>query len=69
MNTNETAPATPRTGTVVSGLILILLGAGIAAIGLGFRLDLQVALIVLLLVGGVGVLLGAFLGARRSERR
>ena len=69
MSTNETAPAAARTGTVVSGLILILLGAGIAAIGLGLRLDLQVALIVLLLVGGAGVLLGAFLGYRRSEQR
>lgn len=57
----------PRTGTVVGALVLVLLGLGVAAVGLGARLDLQAALIVLLLVTGSAVLVGAVLSARRRR--
>lgn len=65
------APSTeatgPRTGTVVGGLILVLLGLGVAAVGAGATLDLQAALIVLLIVAGAALLVGAALGSRRGK--
>ena len=67
MSSHDPAPARPRTGTVVGALVLILLGAGVTAVGVGAQVDLQAALIVVLLVGGAGVLLGAFLNARRDR--
>jgi hypothetical protein len=58
----------PRTGTVVGGLVLVLLGLGVAAVGAGATLDLQAALIVLLFVAGAALLVGAALGSRRGRR-
>lgn len=68
-----TAPAAPaahglRVGTVVWGLVLALLGIGVTAVGAGAALDLQAALIVLLVVAGTALLIGAFVTARRSRR-
>ena len=57
----------PRTGTVVGGLILVLLGLGVAAVGAGATLDLQAALIVLLIVAGAALLVGAALASRRGK--
>ncbi len=57
----------PRTSTLVGALVLILLGAGVAAVGLGGRLDLQAALIALLVIAGSALLVGALLSARRSR--
>lgn len=66
--TAASAEATgPRTGTVVGGLILVLLGLGVAAVGAGATLDLQAALIVLLIVAGAALLVGAALGSRRGK--
>lgn len=61
------APTGPRVGTIVWGMILLLLGLAVIAVGLGTRLDLQLALVVLLAVGGVGLLLNAALRARRRS--
>ncbi len=60
-------PSGPRTGTIVAGLVLVLLGLGVVAVGAGATLDLQAALIVLLVVAGAALLVGAVLGARRSR--
>lgn len=57
----------PRTGTLVGALVLILLGAGVVAVGVGARLDLQAALIALLVIAGLGLLVGALLNASRSR--
>ena len=54
-------PSGPRTGTIVWGVVLAMLGLGAFAIGLGLRLDLQLSLIVLLGVAGVGLLVKALL--------
>lgn len=64
------APARgPRSATIVGALVLILLGAGVAAVGVGARLDLQVALIVLLVVSGTALLVGAMMSSRRDRQR
>ncbi len=57
-----------RVGTVVWGLVLALLGVGVAAVGAGAALDLQAALIVLLVIAGTALLVGAFVTARRAHR-
>ncbi|MEE6280713.1 hypothetical protein [Georgenia sunbinii] len=51
----------PRTGTIVWGAVLAMLGLGCLAVGLGLSLDLQLSLIVLLVVAGVGLLVKALL--------
>ncbi len=61
-------PTRLRVGTVVWGLVLALVGIGVAAIGAGAALDLQAALIGLLVVAGSALLVGAVVTARRSRR-
>ncbi|WP_152187808.1 hypothetical protein [Georgenia satyanarayanai] len=51
----------PRVGTVVWGIILLLLGLGVLAVGAGVTVDLQAALIALLALAGVGLLVKALL--------
>jgi len=68
------APATTtaahlRVGTVVWGLVLALLGVGVTAVGAGAALDLQAALIVLLVAAGTALLVGAFVTAKRARAR
>ncbi len=65
-----TTPSTHlRVGTVVWGLVLALLGVGVTAVGAGAALDLQAALIVLLVAAGTALLVGAFVTARRARAR
>lgn len=64
-----TAPAHLRVGTVVWGLVLALLGVGVTAVGAGAALDLQAALIVLLVAAGTALLVGAFVTAKRARAR
>ncbi|WP_324649663.1 hypothetical protein [Georgenia sp. H159] len=52
----------PRVGTIVWGVILVLLGLGVAGVGLGLTIDLQAALIGLLALAGVGLLVKALVG-------
>jgi hypothetical protein len=61
-------PARLRVGTVVWGLVLALIGIGVAAIGAGAALDVQAALIALLVVAGTALLVGAIVTTRRSSR-
>ncbi|MBZ2197722.1 hypothetical protein [Occultella gossypii] len=67
------SPGTPaprertRVGTIVWGLVLVLLGVAVVAIGLGFELDLEVFLIGLLGIAGVGLLVGTAISALRGR--
>lgn len=63
-----TLPARLRVGTVVWGLILAMVGIGVAAIGAGAAVDLQAGIIVLLVVAGTALLGGALVAAHRSRR-
>ncbi|WP_154792993.1 hypothetical protein [Occultella kanbiaonis] len=56
-----------RVGTIVWGLVLVLLGVAVVAIGLGFELDLEVFLIGLLGIAGVGLLVGTAISALRGR--
>lgn len=58
------APTGPRTGTIVWGVVLALLGLGCLAIGYGLRVDLQLSLIVVLAVGGIALLIKALVPTR-----
>ena len=49
----------PRVGTIVWGIILVLLGLGVLAVGAGLTIDLQAAAIGLLALAGVGLLVKA----------
>ncbi|MBK5250010.1 MAG: hypothetical protein JJE50_11395 [Actinomycetales bacterium] len=70
--TPSSAPATrvptgPRVGTIVWGLILALIGVGAVAVGAGVQLDLQAALIALLVVAGISLLVGAIATSARQR--
>lgn len=63
MNTDQHAqPRPPRVGTIVWGIILVLLGLGVTGVGLGLTIDLQAALIALLALAGIGLLVKALVG-------
>lgn len=59
----------PRSGTVVWGLIVAVVGVGILAVAAGARIDVQLALIVLLAAAGVALLVGSVLTAARRKNR
>lgn len=66
----EPAPrehASLRVGTVVWGLMLAAVGFGIVASAYGAELDLELALISLLGLGGVALLVGSVAAARRRN--
>lgn len=56
-----------RVGTVVWGLILAAVGFGVVASASGAEIDLELALISLMGVGGVALLVGSILTARRRR--
>ncbi|MBO3088560.1 hypothetical protein [Cellulomonas dongxiuzhuiae] len=57
-----------RVGTVVWGLIVALVGVGVLLVAAGYTIDVQLAAIVLLIAGGLGLILGPLLqGLRRSR--
>lgn len=59
---------TLRVGTVVWGLILAIIGAGVIAIAAGARFDLELALIGLLALAGLALVVGSVVtGARRKR--
>ena len=58
----HTAPRGPRVGTIVWGVILLLLGLGVIGVGAGLTIDLQAALIGILALAGVGLLVKAIVG-------
>jgi cytochrome c oxidase subunit IV len=67
MSNEHQHPSTARGGTVVWGVILVLTGLAVVAVGTGVEVDLQAALIVVLAVAGVGLLVKALLPGRRAE--
>ena len=58
-----------RVGTVVWGLVLAVIGAGVIAVAAGAYLDLELALIGLLVLAGAGLLVGSVVTSvrRRNE--
>jgi len=60
---------TLRVGTVVWGLILAVIGAGVIAVAAGARFDLQLAFIGLLALGGIGLLAGSIATSVRHRNR
>ena len=68
--TPERAPRRAvRIGTIVWGLIVAAVGAGVLTVVAGYRVDVQLAAIVLLILGGLGIILGPLVqGVRRSAQ-
>src|SRR5690625_3956387 len=59
--------AGPRVGTIVWGLVLLILGVVVMSVALfGDFLDAQLALIAVLTIAGIGLLVGAVLQLRRG---
>jgi hypothetical protein len=66
------APAAPprrsvRIGTVVWGLVIAAIGAGILAFALGLVFDVQLAMIVVVAAAGVLLLVGSLATSRRRR--
>ncbi len=57
----------PRLGTVVWGLVILAIGLGIGAVGLGASVDYQVAMILLLGGAGLVLILGSVVAAVRRR--
>jgi len=55
--------------TVVWGLMLVAAGVWILAWASGARIDVQLALIVLLAAGGAALLVGSIISGARHSRR
>ncbi|MDM8085626.1 hypothetical protein QUV83_12695 [Cellulomonas cellasea] len=56
-----------RVGTVVWGLILAAVGFGVVATASGAEIDMQLALISLMGIGGLALLVGSVVTARRRR--
>ncbi|MFC7406499.1 hypothetical protein [Georgenia alba] len=63
---DQEEPRRTRTGTVVLGIVLVLIGVGAIVTAIGYRLDLQLAIAVLLVVAAVGLLVTPLL--QRGDR-
>lgn len=59
----------PRVATIVWGLILVAVAAGVLAVAQGYRIDAELALIVGLGVAGLLLLVGSLATAARRRRR
>ncbi|MFH5822154.1 hypothetical protein [Georgenia sp. AZ-5] len=62
-------PRGPRSGTLVLGLVLVVLGAVAVLVALGYSLDMQLVLIALLLLAALTLLGVALVRGRASRRR
>jgi len=62
-------PRALRVGTVVWGLILAVIGAGVIAVAAGAQFDLELALIGLLILAGAGLLAGSIVTSVRRRKR
>lgn len=65
----EPPRSTLRVGTVVWGLVLALIGAGVIAVAAGARFDLELASIGLLALAGVALLAGSIATSARRRHR
>lgn len=65
------APARPalRVGTIVWGLVLAVIGAGVIAVAAGARFDVELASIALLTLAGVALLAGSIATSARRRQR
>ena len=65
------APARPalRVGTIVWGLVLAVIGAGVIAVAAGARFDVELASSALLTLAGVALLAGAIATSARRRQR
>jgi hypothetical protein len=62
------AQSGPRVATVVWGLVLVALGAGVVAVAGGAHLDVGLAAIVVLAGAGVALLVGSLVAGLRRDR-
>ena len=63
------APRPPtRVGGVVWGLIVTALGVGVLLVAAGYRIDVELAAIVLLIAAGVGLIVGPVVQSLRRGR-
>jgi hypothetical protein len=60
---------TPRVGTVVWGLVLAVIGAGVIAAAAGFEFDVELASIALLALAGIGLVVGSIATSARRRHR
>lgn len=58
-----------RVGTVVWGVIVAVVGAGVLAVAAGYTIDVQLAAIGLLVAAGLGMIVGPLVAAGRRDRR
>lgn len=61
-------PPPVRTGTMVWGLLALVLGLGAMVVATGRQVDLEIALISLFVLAGAGLLLGSGIGAAQRAR-
>lgn len=61
--------AGPRVGTVVWGLVLAVIGAGVIAAAAGYEFDLELASIALLALAGIGLVIGSIATSARRRSR
>ncbi len=64
----STARPSLRVGTVVWGLVVALIGAGVIAVAAGARFDVELALIGLLALAGLGLVGGSVAAGMRRRR-
>lgn len=67
---NPGAPQGPpavRTGTMVWGLLALILGLGAMAVAAGRQVDLEIALISVFVLAGAGLLIGSTIGAAQRS--
>lgn len=62
-------PPPVRTGTMVWGILAVVLGLATIAVALGQRLDIEIALIGIFVIAGLGLLLGSAVAATQRARR
>lgn len=62
-------PPPARAGTMVWGLVAVLVGLGAIAVATGRRVDLEIALISLFVIAGLGLLIGSAVSTLQSSSR
>lgn len=60
-----TPPTGPRVATIVWGLVITAIGAGLLAVALGVAFDLELAVIILIAAAGLALVAGSLIRTRR----
>ena len=63
-----TGRRSPRVGTVVWGLVVAVIGAGVISVAAGARVDVELALIALLALAGAALVAGSIASGMRHRR-